>query len=258
MRPVNTIVTILIATAVAGVGGTGVGGVGGLFLPRGARRTTALLLGFAGGVMMSVVCFDLLTEALHTAAAIPFSLPFVIGVTLTGYGMIFLLDAAITHRAERPAGENRRDGLFLTGVIMASAIALHNLPEGIVIGACYAMDAGAPGGSGFLMAVVIGLHNIPEGMAVAVPLAAGGARRARVLVLTAASGTPTVLGACLGYCVGRLSALALTASLAFAGGAMLYVVLAELLPQANGLWQSKWPALAAFVGMLVGIFIIFG
>lgn len=250
--------TILTATAIAGVGGTGAGGLGGIFLPRGAKRTTAVLLAFAGGVMMSVVCFDLLTEALHTGAVIPFPVLFVIGVTLVGYVAIFLLDAGIGRRADRCVGDEDRDRLFLSGVIMASAIALHNLPEGIVIGACYAMDAGGATRNGFLMAVVIGLHNIPEGMAVAVPLAAGGARRGRVLLVTACSGAPTVLGALIGYLVGRLSPLSLTASLSFAGGAMLYVVLAELLPQANGLWRSKWPALSAFIGVLAGIFIIFG
>ena len=254
----SMIATILVATAIAGVGGTGAGGLGGVFLPRGARRTTALLLGFAGGVMMSVVCFDLLTEALRVGSAFPFPVPFVLAATLVGYGVIFLLDVLIGRRAERPTAGKSRNGLFLAGVIMAAAIALHNLPEGIVIGACYAMDAETAGGNGFLMAVVIGLHNVPEGMAVAVPLAAGGARRWRVLCVTAASGAPTVLGALIGYFVGRLSPLCLTASLAFAGGAMLYVVLGELLPQANGLWQSKWPALAAFVGMLGGILIIFG
>ena len=82
---------------------------------------------------------------------------------------------------------------------------------------------------------------------------------ATILAATAIAGIGgTGAGGLIGYFVGRLSPLWLTASLAFAGGAMLYVVLGELLPQSNALWQSKWPALAAFVGMLGGIFIIFG
>ena len=67
----------------------------------------------------------------------------------------------------------KRGGLFLAGVVMAAAIALHNLPEGMVIGASYAADLAEAGQDGRMMALVIGLHNIPEGMAVAVPLAAG-------------------------------------------------------------------------------------
>ena len=251
----SVILTIVIATAIAGIGGTGLGGVGGVFLPRGARRITALLLSFAGGVMLSVVCFDLLAEALHTGAALPFPLLFVIGATLMGYCVIFLLDVRISRRAARAAGGG--DHLLLAGIVMAFAIALHNLPEGIVIGACYAMDAAVPTGSGLLMAVVIGLHNVPEGMAVAVPLAAGGGRRRRVLGITAASGIPTVPGALIGYFVGRISPAMLTISLGFAGGAMLYVVLGELLPEAFGLWQGKWPAFSALLGVLSGLFIIF-
>ena len=105
------------------------------------------------------------------------------------------------------------------------------------------------------MAGVIGLHNIPEGMAISAPLVAGGERRWRAAGLAALSGAPTVLGAALGYCLGTLGPTSLTLTLSFAAGAMLYVVFGELLPEAAGLWKSKLPALAAVLGILVGMLI---
>ena len=170
---------------------------------------------------------------------------------LAGYGVTAGLNRAL----ERRERTEERSSLLLAGVVMAAAIALHNVPEGMVIGAAF---AGGEAGSGWLLAAVIGLHNIPEGMAVAVPMAAGGERRWKAAATAALTGAPTVLGAALGYAVGTLSPAALAAVLSLASGAMLYVVFAELLPEAAGLWQSKLPALAAVLGMIVGMAITLG
>ena len=141
---------------------------------------------------------------------------------------------------------------------MMCAIALHNLPEGMVIGASYALATDLFKGSGFIMAIIIGLHNIPEGMAVSVPLASGGMKRYKAVLLTALSGLPTVFGALLGYAIGGISEMMLTISLGFASGAMLYVVFGELLPESILMWKSKLPALSVFVGMIVGfLFVMF-
>ena len=148
-----------------------------------------------------------------------------------------------------------RSGLLLAGVVMAAAIALHNVPEGMVIGAAF---AAGEADSGWLRAAVIGMHNIPEGMAVSVPMTAGGERRWKAAALAALTGAPTVLGAALGFAVGGMSPAALAVVLSLASGAMLYVVFAELLPEAVGLWQSKLPALAVVLGMIVGMVITLG
>lgn len=162
--------TVLWMTALAGVGGTGAGGILTCGLRRDGERTISLLLSFAAGVMLAVVCGDLLTDALSQRSGV-FGLGLTVGGVLMGYGLIGLLNR-ITAR-EQP--EQRR-GLFWAGVVMAAAIALHNLPEGMVIGASFARGTGA---GGLAMAVVIGLHNIPEGMAITVPLVSGGMGRFR-------------------------------------------------------------------------------
>ena len=273
--------TLIVTTALAGVGGTGLGGLVGALLQKDSKRTVSLLLSFAGGVMLSVVCFDLVTEAIETnvgiwtvVSAIAF------GVAAT-YLLNYLIDRKTDpevphidanhpktaddldelihsdHLQEHYARNDSKLGLFLAGVIMAAAIALHNVPEGMTIGASYASNDGAMGGAALVLAILIGLHNIPEGMAVSVPLISGGMARWKAVLITAATGIPTILGALLGYLLGEIGPMGLTLSLGFASGAMLYVVFGEILPQSILMYHSKLPAFSAIVGILVGLLIIF-
>ncbi|WP_298033608.1 ZIP family metal transporter [uncultured Dysosmobacter sp.] len=229
-------------TFLAGVGGTGLGGVAGGLFRRESERTVSLLLSFAAGVMVAVVCFDLLAEAAAPGRLFP-----VAAGILAGYGVT----AGLGYLLERRRRQESR--LLLAGLVMGAAIALHNLPEGMAIGASF-----AGGGGGWAMAAVIGLHNVPEGMAVAAPLVAGGRKRRWAAALAALAGVPTVLGAALGYGLGTMGPLALTTTLSFAAGAMLYVVFGELLPEAEELWRSRVPAVAAVAGVVAGLIITRG
>ncbi|MCH5201794.1 MAG: ZIP family metal transporter [Oscillospiraceae bacterium] len=236
--------------------------------------------------MLSVVCFDLLSDAIDQQPNSTFHLVLVIAMVLVGYGVIFLLNYIIdkTTNPEVPHIDNNHpktadqlselihsdhyhehkkkktpSSLFIGGLVMAFAIALHNLPEGMVIGASYAQDKamGFTITGGFVLAIVIGLHNIPEGMSVSVPLIAGGMKKPKAIFVTALTGAPTILGAMLGYSLGSMGPISLAISLSFASGAMLYVVFGELLPEAILMWRSKFPAFGMLVGMLTGMVIIF-
>ena len=243
----GTLGTVVLVTAAAGIGGTGLGGGAACLLRRRSDRMVSLLLSFAAGVMAGVVCFDLLAEAAASGG---------LGLTVGGVLLGFGLTGGLNRVLERRTGEaGSRSHLFWAGVVMAIAIALHNMPEGMVIGASF---AGGSAGSGWVMAAVIGLHNIPEGMAVSVPLAAGGETRRKAVGIAAMTGAPTVLGAVLGYCLGTMGPMALASALSFAAGAMLYVVFGELLPESTVLWRNRVPALAAVAGILVGMMIVYG
>ena len=243
----GTLGTVVLVTAAAGVGGTGLGGGAACLLRRRSDRMVSLMLSFAAGVMVAVVCFDLLAEAAASGG---------LGLTVGGVLLGFGLTGGLNRVLERRTGEaGSRSHLFWAGVVMAIAIALHNMPEGMVIGASF---AGGSAGSGWVMAAVIGLHNIPEGMAVSVPLAAGGETRRKAVGIAAMTGAPTVLGAVLGYCLGTMGPMALASALSFAAGAMLYVVFGELLPESAALWRNRVPALAAVAGILVGMMIVYG
>ena len=279
---------VIVITAIAGIVGTGLGGLVGAVLKRDSSKVISLLLSFAGGVMLAVVCFDLIPEALvPEGAEESMSIWLVIAGLLLGYVLIYLLndfidrrtnhelshidsnhpktaddldelihsDHLVAHKTGKAPNGNRE--LFMAGVVMALAIALHNLPEGMVIGASYAGDAGKiTGGAGFLIAVVIGLHNIPEGMAVSVPLISGGMGKFKAVMISALSGVPTVIGAIIGYSLGMLSPVWLCLSLSFAGGAMLYVVFGELFPESFLMWKSKTPGFFALIGTIVGFIFV--
>lgn len=273
--------TLIVTTAIAGVVGTGVGGLIGALLQKDSNRTVSLLLSFAGGVMLSVVCFDLVVEAIETNMGI-FA---VIASIAFGVAVTFLLNFWIDrktnpeiahideshpktadhlnelihsdHLEHHYAKNDKKIALFVAGIVMACAIALHNIPEGMTIGASYASNNGVMGSAALILAVLIGLHNIPEGMAVSVPLISGGMKKGKAVLITACSGIPTILGALLGYLLGEIGPLGLTISLGFASGAMLYVVFGEILPQATLMHHSKLPAFSTIVGMLVGLLIIF-
>lgn len=285
---------VVLITTVAGVGGTGLGGLIGVLFHRNSEKIVSLLLSFAGGVMLCVVCLDLLTEALGQNGTSALHVFLVIAMVLAGYGIVYLLNAFIDkktnpqvkhidethpktadqlselihsdhyeeHKREYDMDKRAksRNELFVAGLVMAFAIALHNLPEGMVIGASYAKegaDATFTMSSGLTIAIVIGLHNLPEGMSVSVPLVSGGTGKVKAAIVTALTGVPTILGAMLGYWIGSISPVSLAISLSLASGAMLYVVFGELLPEAILMWRSKAPAFAMLVGLLVGIVILY-
>ena len=277
----GAIETLILTTAIAGVLGTGLGGLIGALLQKDSNRTVSLLLSFAGGVMLSVVCFDLVVEAIDTNAGIfTVILAIALGVAIT-YALNYLIDRKTSpelphidenhpktaddldelihsdHLEHHYAQNDNKLSLFVAGIVMACAIALHNVPEGMTIGASYASNNGVMGSAALILAVLIGLHNIPEGMAVSVPLISGGMAKVKAVLITAASGIPTILGALLGFWLGEIGPLGLTMSLGFASGAMLYVVFGEILPQSILMYHSKLPAFSTIVGILVGILIIF-
>ena len=282
----NSIWLIVGITALAGVGGTGFGALIACLFRKDSDKTVSLLLSFAAGVMTAVVCFDLLTEALNAEGGSANVWLVVCGVSV-GFVLIAILNAWIdkttnhevahidenhpqtadsleelthaNHLKEHREGRQPRSGLFLAGLVMAAAIALHNVPEGMVIGASFArtLDQILSNRGGLIMALVIGLHNIPEGMAVAVPLISGGMSKPRSVAVTALSGSPTILGALIGFLIGTIGPTALIISLSFASGAMLYVVFGELLPESILMWKSKLPATVVVLGLLTGLIIIY-
>lgn len=287
METLSPFAFVTLVTLISGAGGTGLGGLIGALFKSESNRTISLLLAFAGGVMTAMVCFDLLAEAEEAASQVTeHGVLLVILAVALGVAVVYLLNHLIdrktrkevSHTADADHPETHDDidelvhadhlnmhkrhhdsklSLFVAGVVMACAIALHNIPEGMTIGASFAVSSNLMWGTGMIMAVLIGLHNIPEGMAVAVPLISGGTGRVRATLLTAACGLPTVLGAWLGFWLGDIGPLGLTMSLGFASGAMLYVVFGEIMPESYLIYRSKLPAFAVMVGLALGMFMIF-
>lgn len=284
----DAFLTVTLMTLVAGVGGTGLGGLLGSLVRTESNRLVSLLLSATSGVMISIVCFELMVECLDASREVfaEGAVLLVCAAVLVGMLVVALLNWTIDKRTTpevphtasslHPKTHDNIDELshidhynqhlkerapkrelWVAGVVIACAIALHNIPEGMSIGASYNIDVEGGVSMALVLAVLIGLHNIPEGMAVSVPLVAGGMGRIKAALLTAASGIPVVVGAWLGYWIGDIGPFGLACSLGFASGAMLYVVFGEIIPQAVLMYRSKLPAFFVIIGMLIGLIIIY-
>ena len=254
----NPILFTIALTAVTGVGGLALGGALAALIRRESPKGTSLLLSFTAGLMLAIVALDMVPEAMEAAPWLPMT-PLVL---VAGFLITYLLNCWIDKSAHHEDEGNPHHcacghhDLRTAGIVLAAAVALHNVPVGMAVGATVAVQGICL--ASVLAAVTIGLHNIPEGMSIAVPLLHDGSSPLSATAMAALSGLPTVLGALAGYLVGRQAPAAMAAALSLAGGAMLYVVFFELLPEAALQWKSRWSILATVVGFALGVLLIFG
>jgi len=253
----QTIIFIVLLTLITGAGGLALGGLLAAWLKRESKKLTSLLISFTAGLMLCIVSLDMLPEGIEASGN--YYLPPIF--LLAGFGVTFLLNCWIDKSAHHEDEENPHHcacghhDLHTAGVVLAAAIALHNIPIGLAVGTTVAAHGISYVST--LAALSIGLHNIPEGMSIALPFLHDGAKARSAIGVAALCGTPTVLGALLGYFIGHQAPMALTIAISLAGGAMLYVAFFELLPAAYTQWKSKWTILSTVVGFALGVLLIF-
>ena len=252
---------IILLSFLAGVVGMGLGGVITAIFGTRTEKMISVFLSLAGGVMASIVLLELIPEAVEYSN---------IGVAVAGLVLGALMVMVLNNIMDRVSKTHksklhesytdffhstevvdRKKSMFRSGIIMLVAIALHNIPEGLAMGAAGYHDAAL----GLTIAIMIGLHNVPEGMAVSAPLMSGGLSRFKAVALVALIGATTVIGAVAGVLIGGISYTALALSFAMAGGAMLYVVFGEILPQSIVTTKDRLPTIFAMVGIIVGLII---
>ncbi len=180
--------------------------------------TFSLLMGFASGVMAAVIIFDLLPSSLRYGTTLA-AFTGLVG----GAGILATLDLGIKILSP---GTVTGNGYLRVGCLIAIGIALHDFPEGLAIAAGFA----AAGKLGLLLALAIGIHNIPEGMAVSAPLRAGGLSITRVLAISLLISLVTPAGVFAGLILMENHHVPIGALMAFAAGAMTYIVLGALAP----------------------------
>jgi ZIP family zinc transporter len=218
-------VLVLLLAATGTALATGIGAIPVFFLGGRAKSLEPLLLGVAAGVMGVAAIAGLLLPGLDQGSALSVGAGALVGVA-------FLLAARrlLERREARTAWEPGRTGEGLRISILVFVVLLvHSLPEGFAIGTAYASDTA---GLSLFVIVAIAIQNIPEGTSVAIPMADAGFSRSRMFWAAVATSAPQPIGAAIAYLLVEQIEPLLPISFGFAAGAMLALVVVELLPRA--------------------------
>lgn len=217
------------------------------------QRLEKLLLGFASGVMIAASVWSLLIPSIEMSEEqgglkwLPASAGFLLGM-----GFLLLLDSFVPHLhmdSEKPEGVKAG---FRKTTMLILAVTLHNLPEGMAVGVTFAGAAlehtGITMAGALVLSIGIAIQNFPEGAIISMPLRGAGASRGKAFLYGVLSGVVEPLGAAATILLASLVVPVLPYLLAFAAGAMIYVVVEELIPEA----QSGVHTNIGTVGVAVG------
>jgi zinc transporter, ZIP family len=237
---------------------TALGAAGVLFHRKDSFMDMDGILGFAAGVMIAASFWSLLAPALEMAegGSLPPWIPVSIGF-LTGGGVLWSVDKLLPHLhmgapmddAEGVSSSWRRTTLLIT------AVTLHNIPEGLAVGVAFgALAADLPSADlsgATALALGIGIQNFPEGMAVSMPLRREGISRGKSFWYGQLSGIVEPVAAVFGAIIVSTSQAILPYALAFAAGAMIFVVVEELIPESQRKGNTDKPTIGAMLGFTV-------
>jgi len=228
----------LSASLVAGVA-TALGAVPVLFMKDISHRALDTMLGFAAGVMLAATAFSLLVPAIELGGVWLTVMGFVIGGLL-----VYILDRYVPHEHLIKGHEGPSSSLSRV-TLLIMAITIHNFPEGLAVGVSF---GGGDIGAGLVIATAIALQNIPEGSAVAFPLIREGFSRRKALWYATLTGLVEPVGGLIGVSVVALARPLLPGGLAFAAGAMAFVVSHEMIPESH----RKGHDIEATFGLIIG------
>jgi zinc transporter, ZIP family len=214
------------------------------------------MLGFSAGVMIAASFWSLLNPAIDLAeeiGLIPW-VPAVIGF-LAGGVFLMLVDNFLPHMHVETGHEEGLPSHWRRSVLLVLSITLHNIPEGLAVGVAFgAAAAGIPGasvGAAIALAIGIGIQNLPEGTAVSVPLRREGMKPLKAFNIGQLSGVVEPIAGVLGAVLALTMRNFLPYALSFAAGAMIYVVVEELIPESQMMKTTKIATIGAMLGFAV-------
>ena len=238
----------ILASALAGLA-TGIGALPALFFKNVPDKVMNTMLGGAAGVMLAATSFSLIVPGIEHGNAIWEGM----GVYVVSAGMLFgaifldRIDKWLPHEhfdmgPEGPSSKLKRIWLFII------AITIHNFPEGLAVGVGFGSgDVGA----GTSLAIGIGLQNMPEGLAVALPLLSLGYSRWKAIGIATATGLVEPIGGLLGVGLVTQFEQVLPIGLAFAAGAMLFVISDEIIPETHSKGRSRTATFGVMIGFII-------
>lgn len=230
----------LLASVLAGLS-TGIGGLLICVVPSINRRWYDTLLGFSAGVMLATGSISLLWPALQRDGLVQVTLGLASGALL-----VHLLERAVPHLEPHFAPELSGPSKRL-GMLLAAALTIHHIPEGLAIGVAF---AGGGRSIGLLVTASIAIQNIPEGLAVAMPLRSAGLSRWKSFLGATASGLGEPIAALFGVWFVSVVGPIVPFALAMAAGAMIFVASDQLIPESRQQPEAKSPSLGLMFGFL--------
>lgn len=238
----------VLASTLAGLA-TGLGALPALFVKKVPDKVLNTLLGGAAGVMLAATSFSLIVPGIESGTRLwgVWGVAVVAGGILLGAVVLDQIDRRLPHEhffkgVEGPSSHMKRIWLFVI------AITIHNFPEGLAVGVGF---GGGDFGAGTSLAIGIGLQNMPEGLAVAFPLIALGYSRWKAVGIALATGLVEPVGGLLGVGAVTLFEPMLPIGLAFAAGAMLFVISDEIIPETHSKGKSRSATFGVMVGFVV-------
>ncbi|MEM3017776.1 MAG: ZIP family metal transporter [Candidatus Bathyarchaeia archaeon] len=229
------------ASLLAGLA-TGLGAFPGLFLKGVTHRSLDTMLGFAAGVMLAATAFSLLMPAIELGGILTTASGFLLGALF-----VFILDRYVPHEHFIKGPEGPSSSLSRTSLLIL-AITIHNLPEGLAVGVSF---GGGDIAAGTVIAIAIGLQNIPEGSAVAFPLIREGLSRRRSVWYATLTGLIEPVGGLIGVSVMALAQPLLPGGLAFAAGAMAFVISRDMIPESHRMGHENEATFGFITGFVV-------
>lgn len=236
----------LVLLTALGVGGaTMIGAVIGFIFKKQSHRFSDIVLSFAAGVMLAAAVLGLILPSLEYGGK--YGLLISVAGIFVGAFCLNLMDKLVPH-LHRLAGteDEAHNNANLSKVLLfVTAIAIHNLPEGIAAGVGFGSGNNS---QALMIAGGIALQNVPEGMVIIAPMLAAGVSRKRTLICALLTGVVEVVGTLLGYFAVSFSTAVLPFALAFAGGTMLYVISDEMIPETHAHGSQRGATYALLVG----------
>jgi len=238
------------ASLVAGLA-TGIGALPVLLFKSISHRVLDMMLGFGAGIMLAATAFSLLVPAIEIGGIWIAIIGFIIGGLF-----VYFLDKYVPHEHLIKGHEGPSSSLSRVSLLIL-AITIHNFPEGLAVGVSF---GGGDVTSGIVIATAIGLQNIPEGSAVAFPLIREGFRKRKAIWYATLTGLVEPIGGFIGISILAIARPLLPAGLAFAAGAMAFVVSHEMIPESHRKGHEIEATLGFIIGFAVMMFLdnIFG
>ena len=239
----------LVLLTALGVGGaTVIGAVIGFLFKNISHKFSDIVLSFAAGVMLSAAVLGLILPSLEYGGK--FGLLITVAGIFVGALCLNLIDKLVPHLHKMVGAdiESHHNAQLGKVLLFVTAIAIHNLPEGIAAGVGFGAGDTA---QALIIAGGIALQNIPEGMVIIGPMLAAGVKPRKTFLLAALTGVIEVVGTLIGYFAVSVASAILPFALAFAGGTMLYVISDEMIPETHAHGSQRGATYALLVGFCV-------